>query len=274
MNVFILAHILADFVFHQDSNMIEKRNGSIKGILKHILKVAVFFAIAAIIFVIVGEIIKSKILSVITFIGINIFSHFIFDLTKSKLQKQWLNKNFLLLIVDQALHLVILVTSYNLILGDSLTSVFQGDYYIVLLIFLLVTTFVSSVVIREILNIFHLKSEEEIFNTNEKIIKLDADACIVTNTGALSEKTDVEGEAIKANNVMKAGKWIGIIERAIMFLSIYFNLLGLLTIVVAFKTLTRYENIKKNPEYYIIGNLSSILLVLVSYGIFKKFAVI
>jgi hypothetical protein len=70
------------------------------------------------------------------------------------------------------------------------------------------------------------------------------------------------------NKGLKIGKWIGIIERTIMFLSLYFNIFGLLTIVVAFKTLTRYENIKKNPEYYIIGNLLSILFALVAYGIY------
>ena len=250
MNVFILAHILADFVFHKDCSMIKKRNDNIKENLKHTLKVAIFFIIAAILFIIAGEIRKSIITSVITFIGINIFFHFVLDLTKSKLQNHWLNKNFLLHIVCQALHLLILVTSYNSILGDSLTSVFQGNYYIFLLIILLITTFVSSFVIREILNIFHLKSEEEILHANEKIIKSKPAACITTNTGAIYEKTDVREESTKVSNVMKAGKWIGIIERAIMFLSIYFNLLGLLTIVVAFKTLTRYEKIKKNPEYY------------------------
>jgi len=271
VNIFILAHILADFVFQKDSEVEEKSNGTIKGNLKHIFKVSILYSIAAVSFLLLAEIRTFNIiLLVFTFIGVNIVLHFLFDLTKSRLQKKWVNKKLLLLIADQALHILVLFISFNLILGDFLSLTYQGDNYIVLLIFLSIATFVSSVVVREILDMFHLESKEEIPN---QIKKNDvSDAAITSPKEAESNEPTTASEASKcdADDEMKIGKWIGIIERTIMFLSIYFNILGLLTIVVAFKTLTRYENIKKNPEYYIIGNLLSILLVLITYGIFKQ----
>lgn len=283
MNIFILAHILADFVFQKDSEVEEKSNGTIKGNLKHIFKVSILYSIAAVSFILLLEIRDfNTMLLVFIFIGVNIVLHFLFDLTKSRLQKKWVNKNLLLLIVDQALHITVLIISFNLILGDLLSFAYQGDNYIALLIFLSIATFVSSVVIREILDMFHLESKEETPNQNIENDELDAATVAAKIASAASEKVAIEAESTKTatasvvaksdadKNEMKIGKWIGIIERTIMFLSIYFNILGLLTIVVAFKTLTRYENIKKNPEYYIIGNLLSILLVLISYGIFNQ----
>ncbi|MDX9691066.1 MAG: DUF3307 domain-containing protein [Acholeplasmataceae bacterium] len=276
MNIFILGHILADFVFQKDCDVEKKKNGVIRGNLKHIIKVSILYIISAVYFVIVAGIRNIGSISlVILFIIVNIAFHFVFDLAKSKLQSKLTNMNLLLLFVDQMLHIIILFLSFNLFLKDYINIDYQGDNYIILLIFLFISTFVSSVVVREILDLFHLDTNIGTLNQNVKMDEKDADHKLERAVGNdskndifLTDDSEKLIEEIK-NNGVKIGKWIGIIERTIMFLSIYFNILGLLTIVVAFKTLTRYENIKKNPEYYIIGNLLSILLVLVSYGIFE-----
>lgn len=261
MNIFILGHLLADFVFQKDCDIEGKRKGIIRGNLKHILKVAVMYLISAVYFVIILEKRNIKtIFLVVLFIGVNLALHFILDMAKSKLQKKITKANLLLLFVDQLLHIVALIISFNLILKEFVQIEYQGESYIILLIFLIISTFVSSVFIREILDLFQLNTTPVV--TNQKNDLYDS-----KNNVKLSSDQNREVIALDDSGI-KIGMWIGIIERTIMFLSIYFNILGLLTIVVAFKTLTRYENIKKNPEYYIIGNLLSVLLVLISYGIF------
>jgi hypothetical protein len=258
VNIFILAHILADFVFQKDSEVEEKNKGIVRGNLKHIMKVAIVFVISALCYLLLLEVVDIVVfLKVIAFVVINLVLHFVLDLLKSKIQQIWEGNNLLLLLIDQILHITFLIVAFTLLLGNYLPQTNFGDNNILFFIFLIVATFVSSVIIREILNLFHLGYNDQAtaLNDEEK-----------NKTTAINNQTDKDAVESKG---LKIGKWIGIIERTIMFLSLYFNIVGLLTIVVAFKTLTRYENIKKNPEYYIIGNLLSILFVLVAYGIYK-----
>ncbi len=253
VSVFILAHILADFVFQKESVVEARKQSLLKGNLKHAAIVCAFFLLAGISYIFLGLRFEyGKIIDLFIFISLNVFFHFIIDYVKSKIIIR-LNKNkFYLFLIDQILHLTILIISFNLIFGTYQTVNIIGNQYILLLIFLFIATFVSSVIIKEILNVFHLGLTQD-----------------------NKENSEIENNSMTSGSVFtpyehnEFGKWIGIIERAIMFLSIYLNIWGLLSIVVVFKTFTRLEGIKKNPEYYIIGNLLSILFVIVIYSIFS-----
>jgi hypothetical protein len=257
VNIFILAHILADFVFQRDIEVEEKNNGIVRGNLKHIIKVSIVFVISALCYLLLLEVVDIVvILKVSAFVVINLVLHFFLDLLKSKIQQKRKANNLLLLFIDQILHITVLIVAFIFLLGDYFPRTNFFDNYVLFFIFLIVSTFVSSVIIREILSLFHLEYKDDSTALNGE----DVNKGIVIDSQTDADEVENKG--------LKIGKWIGIIERTIMFLSLYFNIFGLLTIVVAFKTLTRYENIKKNPEYYIIGNLLSILFALVAYGIY------
>ncbi|MDD3171478.1 MAG: DUF3307 domain-containing protein [Bacilli bacterium] len=261
MMIFILAHILTDFILQKDSHIEKKLINNLKENLVHSIKVLISFLLGGILFVFLMNInCFMDILRVLIFVFINAISHFLIDITKTKASKKNKISSLILLLVDQAIHVVILVVSYRFLLSDYLT-VYPGSVYINLLVFISIATFVSSVFIREILDLFNLHSKRNLKQYNDiqnlKIVESKNDS-----------KQNCESNNIETVKNLNIGKWIGIIERIIMFLSLYLNVMGLLTIVVAFKTLSRYEKFKDNGEYYIIGNLLSILFVLLSYGIF------
>ncbi|MDY0211142.1 MAG: DUF3307 domain-containing protein [Acholeplasma sp.] len=250
MNVFILAHFLADFVFQKDNHVIEKNKNVIKGNLKHVLWVSLFFILSAIYYILIRNGIQPKeILLIITFVVSNIIIHFMIDVIKSLTQKRFKDVNLILLIIDQVIHFSIIFISYRILLrGFDEKMITNATVDINLIIYLVIATFVSSVIIKEILILFNLKPKNlEIYNSDLQDIK----------------------ENLNTTVEVRLGKWIGIIERMIMFMAMLFGIFEVLAIVVAFKTLSRFTDLKDNPEYYILGNLLSLLLVFTSYGLYQ-----
>ncbi|HHW70209.1 MAG TPA: hypothetical protein GX392_02550 [Clostridiales bacterium] len=72
------------------------------------------------------------------------------------------------------------------------------------------------------------------------------------------EKDTIEG----------AGAVIGILERLLLSILLYYNQFGSIGLVFTAKSVARFEKISKEPtfaEYYLIGSLYSILSVLMCY---------
>lgn len=72
------------------------------------------------------------------------------------------------------------------------------------------------------------------------------------------------------SNTVKNGKIIGFLERILYFVGIISQNWVLITIVVAFKTISRYKEIDEqiNSEYFLIGSLLSLIFSLVISGLF------
>ena len=76
------------------------------------------------------------------------------------------------------------------------------------------------------------------------------------------------------NNDYNTGGIIGFLERNIISFSIFFNYYSGISIIVACKSLARYEKISKEKrfsEYYLLGTFSSIILTICLYYFIFKF---
>lgn len=72
---------------------------------------------------------------------------------------------------------------------------------------------------------------------------------------------------------LKIGRYIGYLERTIVFLLCYLNAIGSIGFIIAAKTLVRYKEINDNKEHfqekYLIGTLLSTIVALCCYAITK-----
>jgi hypothetical protein len=74
-------------------------------------------------------------------------------------------------------------------------------------------------------------------------------------------------EILSSNGLNEGGKWIGILERALVFVFVLSNQYAAIGFLVAAKSILRFGEVKDNSnrmeaEYIIIGTLSSILFAL------------
>jgi hypothetical protein len=75
---------------------------------------------------------------------------------------------------------------------------------------------------------------------------------------ALDERTEMPG------GHAGAGRVIGMLERTIMLALVLYGELGAIAVLIAAKSIARFEEIKqrKSAEYYLIGTLTSLLVAL------------
>ncbi|MFV7791337.1 hypothetical protein ACNO6Z_10855 [Aliarcobacter lanthieri] len=77
----------------------------------------------------------------------------------------------------------------------------------------------------------------------------------------------------KDSSIDYNAEMIGFLERILYFIGIVFQNLGLVTIVMAFKTVARYKEIdeKIKAEYFLIGSFLSLISSIIISGIFIAF---
>ncbi|MCT7581216.1 hypothetical protein ACN9JZ_03630 [Aliarcobacter butzleri] len=75
------------------------------------------------------------------------------------------------------------------------------------------------------------------------------------------------------SNIDYNSQMIGFLERILYFIGIVFQNMGLVTIVMAFKTVARYKEIdeKMKAEYFLIGSFLSLISSIIISGIFIAF---
>jgi hypothetical protein len=77
------------------------------------------------------------------------------------------------------------------------------------------------------------------------------------------------------DSLSEAGKWIGIIERALVFTLVFTGKIETIGLILAAKSILRFSNddARKNTEYVLIGTLISFTLAIIT-GLFIKYLVI
>ena len=161
--------------------------------------------------------------------------HFTIDSTKSKIKKT----NIWVFIIDQILHLIVVFTTW-VVYTDQYNEFLKLFYSIInnskfwwLLLAYTILTIPTSVLIGKMTNKW----------SNE-----------------LNGSTQIQG-------LENAGKWIGIIERALIFTFIIINQLSVIGFLLAAKSVFRFGDLKdstdqKKTEYIIIGTFISFLLAI------------
>ncbi|NOY49124.1 MAG: DUF3307 domain-containing protein [Chlorobi bacterium] len=161
--------------------------------------------------------------------------HFLIDLIKSSLKRT----NIWIFITDQLLHLLVIITVWLVYTGQSdkffelLGSFINNPKFWWLLLAYTLLTIPTSVLIGKMTN----KWSNELSGSNE------------------------------TKGLENAGKWIGIIERVLIFTFIIVNQLSLIGFLLAAKSVFRFGDLKdstdqKKTEYIIIGTFISFLLAI------------
>lgn len=232
----LIGHLLGDYYF-QTNKMAINKELSFKTLLFHgvLYTGAMVFSILP--FYNVDLLIIALIISAI---------HFVIDFIKYLIitHDRYENKMF---VIDQLLHLLTIVAAVILINYLKIPVLFFGrikgvDEYVFmhysrLLLLVLFIMKPTSIIIRQMLKKYTptLEAEDEDFKN--------------------------------------AGSLIGILERLLILVLLFYGQFVAIGFVLTAKSITRYDKITKNPqfsEYYLLGTLLSILMVVVSFLLFGQ----
>ena len=235
--ILISVHLLADFLF-QTSAYSEKKRKMLKPLLLHCF---IYFIVFEIILLAILEFKKGILLGII----ISVF-HFLINFTKNKLEKSFPQRRLQIWIfsINQLIHFAIII----------------GMYYIFNL-----ENFASQLYI-DLQNCEHFK----IF-----ILYIMVFSIILDPASVFIRKlfTSISSKTYPKENLeeLKAGNIIGKLERIIIAILLLNNQFGVIGFVLTAKSIARFKQMENRDfaEKYLIGTLTSFLIVLISVFILK-----
>ncbi|SNR82119.1 DUF3307 domain-containing protein [Flavobacterium sp. ov086] len=212
----VLAHLLGDFIWQPNSWVADKESKKHQSIYLY-LHILLHGVLAAIL---VGEIqfIPYAILIAVT--------HGIIDLIKLNFQKESTKRTWF--VVDQMVHVLVLVGVVFLYKGETINFLWFNNQFWILITGVLFITKPTSIIIKTIISIWNPETQ----NSHDD------------------------------NSLAKAGNYIGVLERLFVFCFIltgHFEAIGFL---LAAKSIFRFGDLKeakdrKLTEYVLIGTLIS-----------------
>lgn len=260
--IFLLAHLLADFLFQPDSliNLKDKNNQKNKvwnkGIFWHSL---IHIGTTLLLLLIYGQLrVDTLLASLCVFI-----IHYLVD----RFKFLWKMNDIGKFVLDQLLHLVIIylilwafqlavpanaLPVYMVAFGQKAIPLSLGSKILLAGIAFMGLIWVSGQLIKVILNTLQLRPfEENAANISGQMPKL-------------AEST-AQPSAVKKEP--QTGLYIGWVERALIGVLMMMEIYTGLALLATLKTLARFKQLEKraNAEYFILGTLLSILLG-VSFG--------
>lgn len=237
----IIAHFLGDFIF-QSSNLANKKRSSFRFFILHWLIYSCFIFFSLICFGPVKSLIYSALFIIISHIVIDFFRNMLINKFSTK-QVNHKKFEFTLFIVDQILHIIIIVFSAHMLtdvnsLGRTLLS------------WLLIHLTFNQIYNGAILVFLY-------------IICLSPAAVFIKKVFILYSFQNDDGNIIK-DNIIKSGYLIGMLERVIILTLGLNGQLGAIGFVLAAKSLARFSqlNDKNFAEKYLVGTLLSVLIAL------------
>ena len=235
--ILISIHLLADFLF-QTSIYSEKKRKILKLLLLHcFIYFIIFIAILSAIFEVKKIILFSFIISA---------SHFLINLIKNKLEKIFPQRRLQLLFFsfNQVIHFTILIGMYYIFnLENSVSNLYVKlqayENFKIIILYISVFSIIfepASVFIRKLFTSISPKT---------------------------SPKENLEE--------LKAGNIIGKLERIIIAILLLNNQFGVIGFVLTAKSIARFKQMENRnfAEKYLIGTLTSFLIVLVTVLILK-----
>ena len=235
--ILISIHLLADFLF-QTSAYSEKKRKILKSLLLHCL---IYFIVFEIVLLPILQFKKAFLLGMIISV-----LHFFINFTKNKLEKSFPQRRLQIWIfsINQLIHFALLIgMNYIFNLENSVSNLYinlQGyEYFKTFILYITVFSIVldpASVLIR----------------------KLFISISPKTYPKAYSEE-------------LKAGNIIGKLERIIIAILLLNNQFGVIGFVLTAKSIARFKQMENRDfaEKYLIGTLTSFLIVLISVLILK-----
>ena len=214
----LLAHILGDFVLQPEKWVKDKEEKKVKSV-----KLYVHIGIHAVLLLFVLQFdVQEFWLGVLLII----ISHYVIDLLKLYLQKKTTKRIWFF--VDQILHILVLliVSALYVDFTVSIEHIFTNKM-LLLLIFILLVTSVSAIIIKIVITQWNPESKKE-----------------------------------NDDSLAKAGRYIGILERLFVFVFVVTNHWEAIGFLLAAKSVFRFGDLtsskdRKLTEYILIGTLLS-----------------
>jgi hypothetical protein len=215
---FLLAHILGDFVFQSESWVLDKEKKKVKS-------VKLYFHIGIHAFLVL-LILQFNLYQYWLGFLLIIVSHYAIDLLKLYFQKKKTKQIWVF--IDQVLHVVLLFVASALYADFtvSIENIFT-DEILLLLIFILLVTSVSAIIIKLVITQWNPETKKE-----------------------------------NDDSLAKAGRYIGILERLFVFVFVITNHWEAIGFLLAAKSIFRFADLtsskdRKLTEYILIGTLLS-----------------
>ena len=235
--ILISVHLLADFLF-QTSTYSEKKRKILKPLLLHCL---IYFIVFEIILLSILQFKKAILLGMIISI-----SHLLINFIKNKLEKYFPQRRLQIWIfsINQLIHFFIIIVMYYILnLENSVSNLYVKlqayENFKIIILYISVFSIIfepASVFIRKLFTSISSKT---------------------------SPKENLEE--------LKAGNIIGKLERIIIAILLLNNQFGVIGFVLTAKSIARFKQMENRnfAEKYLIGTLTSFLIVLVTVLILK-----
>lgn len=265
LTVLLLCHFIGDY-YLQTNKMAQEKENNIRNTLIHSILYGLPFAVLLFILILLNA------LNIMTagIIAGAVIMHAVIDLIKCIFEKTVRFRNHpdfnrTVYVIDQILHFVVIligafilssvssdsILSIHAMLSSNLYSDIYSDLSSILYsdLYFLLKCVLFIVIISKPVNV----SFKKIFEKYQPV-----------------QKTD--GNEIEPNieSISGAGATIGILERLLIGIFIGTGQFAALGLVVAAKSIARYDQISKNKlfaEYFLIGTLYSVLTTLIVYYI-------
>jgi len=232
----IISHLISDFLFQSNKIVRLKAEENFSGYVIHCI---ILFVFAFCLTLFYGFIIAFKFALIIS------ISHIIIDFIKGKICTKSPKVELFTFIVDQLLHFLVLFLVWKHFISYLTKPVFSTSNsfvfntsireLLIIIIVYLIVLFAASVLLEKILNIIDLQIDNQ-----------------------------TEG--------ISMGKYIGIIERALILTLVTFGSISSIGIIFTAKSIARFKKFddkKQFVEYYLLGTFSSIFIALIG-GLFLK----
>lgn len=245
MELIILGHIIGDF-YVQTDKIAEKKKNSIKYMLLHCLIYTIVLGMG---FYILNRGIAETI-KISCFIYL---SHLTIDLIKRKCDKKLIKYEYMIFLIDQAIHIAVL---FLIVYIAKQQSYFQID---------------SNLIING------LNIKTCIIAASAILVCWKPTAIFVSLVFKMIPETiEQADETMKANeNIenegVKIGSWIGILEREIILILGLMGQFSAIGFVLTAKSLARFRQLenKSFAEKYLVGTLLSAFIALVCVAIYR-----
>ncbi|MGN0350847.1 MAG: DUF3307 domain-containing protein [Roseburia sp.] len=245
MRLILLGHIIGDF-YVQTDKIAEKKKNSIKYMLVHCLIYTIVMGIGF--YILSRGIGKTLIISSFIFL-----SHLIIDLIKRKCDKKLVKYEYMVFLIDQALHIMVLLLCVYIVRqqccfqmkNELMINGMNVRNCIVVALAVLVCWKPAAIFVSLVFKII----PETIEQANQ--------------TMKVNENIETEG--------VKIGSWIGILEREIILMLGLMGQFGAIGFVLTAKSLARFKQLenKSFAEKYLVGTLLSAFIAILCVVICK-----
>lgn len=263
--VLLISHTISDFILQSRSLVEEKSKFKVSSYFKH----GIGLLMTSIPILIFLDIQSWTV--VIRTIFLVILAHLIIDFMKEKTNHRIkpfpnrVNFNLQLFILDQIAHIgFIIIISKGIVLEyNSVNQYFLEN--------LLNNKGISLADLKIIFEIMYISL------SGAFLIPLIFD-CIYTKIDRYSEKLneilkkDISADEHSFIDEVKTGRWIGILERALIVIFIVINQVASIGFIIAIKSLARFKMMENKifSEYYLLGTLFSVAYTLIVFILFER----